>query len=343
MNDPLQYMLHRLNPDIWRISGNIAVRWYGLAYVAGFAAGFFILRHLALKGRLRLTLHQVEDLMINLLIGVVIGARLGYVVFYEPSLLVSFSPAFPFWGLLEINRGGMSSHGGFLGVTVAVILFARRAHLSWRNMGDAIVLAAPAGLFFGRAANFINGELYGRPADVPWAMCFPTEIFTWPSGKIAPLLAALAAKGHIFTDLEHLIRVIRVNDDAARIIHGFLTPRHPSQIYEALLEGIALFLILWVLHPRLKNDGQLTAIFFWSYAVLRIIAEQFREPDAAIGYQWLGLTRGQWLSMLFLIVGIIFWYVSQPPAHPASAGKNTSIHPKRGGRHGSRNSQTPSG
>lgn len=309
--NPQHFYFHRISPYIFRLGGQFGLRWYGLSYVAGFIAGLFLLRFLSRKGLLKLLLKDVDALLTYLIIGVLVGGRLGYILFYQPSLLLQFTTSPPFWGFLAIHQGGMSSHGGFLGVWFMIILFARRRDVPWLHVGDAVVMSAPAGLFFGRMANFVNGELYGRSAIVPWAVCFPTEIMNWSAQRLNQLMGVLAEKGFIYDSTERLLDTIRNNDTVAAIVQPFLTPRHPSQIYEALLEGVCLFAILWWFGmKRVRRDGRITALFFLCYGVMRIFVEQFREPDADIGYQLLGLTRGQLLSFGMLFIGAVFWYLS---------------------------------
>jgi len=305
------FYLHRISPFIIRFGENFGIRWYGVAYMAGFLVGRALLQHLSKTGRLKISLKDIDALMTYLILGVLVGGRLGYILFYEPSLLVEFDRAFPFWGLLAVNKGGMSSHGGFIGVWIMTYVFARKYHYPFLHVGDAIVIACPPALFLGRIANFINGELFGRPAKVPWAVCFPTEIMTWPEAAIRNLFDLVSKKGYSFRDVPDLLNAIPGNNTLAELVHPLLTPRHPSQIYEALLEGLALFVILWWGGKRLKRDGETAALFFWCYALMRIFAEQFREPDIGIGFQLFGMTRGQWLSLGMLVLGGIILYLSR--------------------------------
>jgi phosphatidylglycerol---prolipoprotein diacylglyceryl transferase len=308
--NPESYYIHRISPFIIRFTENFGIRWYGLSYIAGFIVALLLLRYLSSKRRLKLSLENVEPLLTSLIIGVLIGARIGYVLFYDLPLLYQFEPGFPFWGVLAINQGGMSSHGGFLGVAIVLLVFSKRHKIPLLHLGDTVVMVAAPGLFFGRMANFINGELYGRATDVSWAICFPQEILTWPGEKIINLLDYMSEKGFEFSGVGPLLNSVISNDTVANLLHPFLTPRHPSQLYEAFLEGIILFLILWFFGLQSKKAGQASAVFFWAYAILRIMAEQFREPDYNIGYQWLNLTRGQWLSFFMIIAGAVLWYIS---------------------------------
>ncbi len=326
---PHCFYLHRLSPYIIRFSGNFGLRWYGAAYVAGFITGLFLLRRLSKLGRLHISYQDIDGLLTYLIVGVLVGGRLGYVLFYDLPLLTQFDSHFPFWGVLAINQGGMSSHGGFIGITIMVLIFAHKHRVHWLHIGDGVVMVAPLGLFFGRIGNYINGELFGRPTNVPWAVCFPTEIMNWSSEKITHLFNYFAGKGFVFQDVNELISAVRQNDAVAFLIRPLLTPRHPSQLYEAFLEGLVLFAILWWFGKRAKKSGQVSAIFFWAYGVMRIFVEQFREPDVGIGFGWLGLTRGQWLSVGMLFAGGILWYLASrmPESPDAKSGLRQKHNP----------------
>lgn len=325
--------MHRIDPFIIQFSDKFGIRWYGLAYVAGFLVGMFLLHRLSRKNLLAIPTSDIDNFLTWLIGGVIIGARLGYVLFYEPSLFITFTGNFPFWGVFAINWGGMSSHGGFIGVALAIIIYCRRHNVPYFNAGDAVVMAAPLGLFFGRMANFINGELYGRPTDVPWAICFPTEIWTWSSDKFSSLVSRLSEMGYTFSSAEGVIRAVQENDKVAAVVRPMLTPRHPSQLYEAILEGLVLFGILWWFGNRKKRDGQVAALFFWCYAIFRILGEQLRMPDPGIGLDWLGLTRGQWLSLLMIVAGGVIWYMSvkMPELVSDPPKKETAPESKGGG------------
>lgn len=278
-----------IDPVALRI-GPLPIRWYSLAYIGGIALGWWYLVRLLNNPRLwrpaagpPLDRRQLDDVIFWVAIGVIAGGRLGYVFFYEPSLLIQpweslgagmapgvlktligwihIPPALMLW------RGGMSFHGGLIGVTIAGWLFARRHRLDALALGDLFACAAPIGLFFGRIANFINAELYGRPWDGPWSMVFPTD----------PLQV----------------------------------PRHPSQLYEAALEGIVLFIIIRVAthgFGLLKRPGASIGLFLAGYGISRIIVENFREPDAHMPDFPLGLTMGMILSLPMLVFGLwLMW------------------------------------
>lgn len=244
--------------------GPIAIRWYALAYIGGIVLGWLYARSLVKKERLwggpaPITLLQLDDFILWVTIGIIVGGRTGYVLFYNPSFFFAH-PA----EIFQLWNGGMSFHGGFLGCVAAVMLFARSNGISILSLGDITTAVGPIGLFLGRLANFINSELWGRAADssVPWAMVFP---------------------------------------------NGGPEPRHPSQLYEAGLEGILLFTILAIMIRigALKRPGLILGSFIAIYAFARIASEFFREPDAQLGFLWGGLTMGMLLSVPMIIVGII--------------------------------------
>lgn len=243
--------------------GPIAIRWYALAYIAGLLLGWWLARRLVSRPGWRLRPEALDDLLVYVTLGIVLGGRLGYVLFYN----LPYYAAHPV-EILYVWRGGMSFHGGLIGVLVACWLFARRTRTPFLEIADLLAAVAPLGLFFGRLANFVNGELWGRPTDVPWAMVFP---------QAGP------------------------------------EPRHPSQLYEAALEGLLLFAVLqfFAWKPRGPADhGRLTGIFLLGYGITRSFVELFREPDPQIGYLWGGLTMGQLLSLPLVLLGL--WLLLAP-------------------------------
>jgi phosphatidylglycerol:prolipoprotein diacylglycerol transferase len=197
----------------------------------------------------------------------------------------------------------MASHGGMIGLFLFTLFYARHHGYAWTNIGDNIVVAAPIGLFFGRCANFINGELYGRPTNVSWAMQFPKELLE-DASLTRRALTAVAAVDPTIISPEEIIHAARTNPSVLEILRGILTPRHPSQLYEALLEGVVLFAILWLVRTKMRNrNGLLTGLFFIFYSVFRIIVEYFREPDAS---PIAGFTRGQFFSFFLIAIGAGF-------------------------------------
>lgn len=245
-----------ISPIMFSI-GPLAVRWYSMAYLIGIVAGWLLINRNVRVNQLGLSKSQVEDLMFYLTIGIIVGGRLGYALFYGGAEMW-LKP----WHLLEIWKGGMSFHGGAAGVVVAAWLFARKVKYNFLGLTDLIVLYAPIGIFLGRMANFINDELWGRVTDVPWAVRFP---------------------------------------------NGGYLPRHPSQLYEGLLEGALMFALLnllWMLPKVRQTHGLVSALFIILYGCFRIALEQFREPDVQLGYFFGGVTMGQMLSVPLIVAGV---------------------------------------
>lgn len=256
-----------IDPAIVRI-GPIAIRWYAVAYIVGLIGGWKYTRWLVSKPPFAMTVEQVDDFLVWATMGVVLGGRLGYVLFYNPVHYLS-NPL----DILMVWQGGMSFHGGALGVILAIVLFSRRHGLNLLSVGDTICTVVPMGLLFGRIANFINGELFGRaaPEDLPWAMIFPG---------------------------------------------GGPIPRHPSQLYEAGLEGLVLLVVMHLLwrQPALRlRAGFLSGAFLAGYGIARIICEFFRQPDVQLGFLWGGATMGQLLSLPLLVVGGILMIRAKRP------------------------------
>jgi phosphatidylglycerol:prolipoprotein diacylglycerol transferase len=249
-----------INPVLIHL-GPLAVRWYALAYIVGILLGWVYARAIIRSPRLwggeaPLTTVDFDDFIIWITVGIILGGRIGYVLFYNLPVFA----AHPLQ-VLALWNGGMSFHGGVLGCVVAIVWFALRRGMPVLSLGDVTTAVAPIGLFLGRIANFINGELWGRPTDVPWAMVFP---------------------------------------------NGGPVPRHPSQLYEAALEGIVLFAVLNLLLRlgALRRPGIVTGGFFLGYGVARITCEFFREPDAQLGFLWGGLTMGMLLCIPLMLAGI---------------------------------------
>ena len=303
--------IHDLNPVALPIYGNLAVRWYGLAYLAGFVAGFLLLRHLARRSLWVLKPEKTADFIAAAaMFGVFLGGRLGYVFFYQlPEQGWSKILSDPLM-IFRVWEGGMASHGGILGLVIFTWFYAKKEKVTWTGLGDGLCVVAPLGLFFGRVANFINGELYGRIVEgvVPWAVRFPLSLMKEPESVQRDAWQACAEIEPSLADaqsMDTLIAVARKNPEVSQTLGDFLPPRHPSQIYEALLEGALLFAILWWVRTRYKNapDGLLTGLFFALYAGFRIIGEQFREPDAALVGS---LTRGQFFSLFMFVFAALF-------------------------------------
>ena len=263
---PLAYWVHNLSPFLGPHWGNFGLRYYGLAYLLGFLAAAWLLARYARAGRSQLPVAKIADFMVMIVIGVMLGGRIGSFLLYHPEQLVQDPLSF-----FRVWEGGMASHGGMAGVAVALIWFSRSEKIRFLHLADLITSVAPAGLLFGRIANFINGELWGKPATVAWAVIFPAS----PEP---------------------------------------LVPRHPSQLYEAALEGALLLAFMqwrfWRSDVATKSPGRLSGEFLIAYAVVRAVGEVFREPDASL---ILGLSRGTFYSLFFILGGLVLILRKSPP------------------------------
>jgi len=238
--------------------GPLQVRWYGLAYVAGFVVAALVMRELSKRWEIGLTDDEMITAVLYAVIGLMVGARLGYVIGYGAGAYFD-DPL----SILRVWDGGMSFHGGFVGIVLAGMVFARQVKVPFLRVADMAAVGTTWGLFFGRVANFINGELWGRPSDLPWAMVFPGA---------GP------------------------------------TPRHPSQLYEAGLEGLVLFTVLWVMARRKRPEGMVSGTFIGLYGVFRFAVEFARQPDVQLGYVLGPFTMGQLLSVPLIVIGAwIVW------------------------------------
>jgi phosphatidylglycerol---prolipoprotein diacylglyceryl transferase len=311
----LAYFVDNFDPFIFRLWDNVGPRWYGFAYVLAFGSAYLVVRLLSKRGYCDLPLNHVGDFITWIaLFGVLLGGRIGYVLFYKPEMLGD-----PI-SILKVWQGGMASHGGMIGILAVSFYYARRHKVSWTNLGDALVVAAPIGLFFGRCANFINGELYGRATNVWWGMQFPKELFESPI-KAEQAIAAAQKIDSSLADPDQVMHAARHHPEVTEALRGILTPRHPSQFYEAFFEGVVLFAILWFVRTRMRQpNGVLTGLFFIFYAIFRIICENFREPDAPLVGAF---TRGQFFSFFLIGIGIAFVVVAKMcPAFPIRASSS---------------------
>jgi len=248
-----------IDPIIFSI-GPIALRWYGMMYLIGFLVAMFLANRAADKSASEWTRDQVSDLLFYSFLGVILGGRIGYVLFYQWDYFLA-DPLY----LFQIWQGGMSFHGGLLGVITAVYIFARKTNKSFLVVGDFVAPLVPVGLGMGRLGNFINAELWGRQTDVPWAMVFPTD--------------------------------------------SLQLPRHPSQLYEFFLEGVVLFIILYMVTRKPRSLGLASGTFLIGYGVFRSIVEFFREPDAHLGLYFSFISKGQILSIPMILLGFLIIYL----------------------------------
>lgn len=303
--------VHDLNPIALPIYGGLALRWYGLAYLMGFVSGFLLLRNLARRGLWVLKPEQTADFIAAAaLFGVFLGGRIGYVLFYHiPKAGWGSLAADPLL-VFRVWDGGMASHGGILGLVIFTWFYAKKHKVTWTGLGDGLCVVAPLGLFFGRMANFINGELYGRVANgVAWAVKFPLSLIEESEEKQTAAWQACIQVDPSLADaksLDTLIAAARHNPQLSATLGEHLQPRHPSQVYEGLLEGLALFTILYVVRVRFPKapDGLLTGLFFALYAIFRIFGEHFREPDAALVGAF---TKGQFFSFFMFLFAAAFF------------------------------------
>ena len=243
--------------------GPISVHWYGVMYLVGFAAFWLLGRMRSHQAWRQMTSDDIEDLLFYGVIGVIAGGRLGFCLLYQPEWYFSHP-----LDIFKVWQGGMSAHGGIIGVTLAMLTFAYTHKKSFWTISDFVAPLVPLGLMAGRFGNFINGELWGRPADpsLPWAMVFPQS--------------------------------------------GDLTPRHPSQLYEAGLEGLVLFAVLWLVSRKPRPAGMVSGLFCLGYGLVRFIVEFFREPDSYLGLGLWDLSRGQWLSLPLILLGLVVMLLS---------------------------------
>lgn len=277
------HWVHDLSPFVFGLHwGDIGIRWYGLAYLLGLAWGWWMVKRWAAGGRAPMQPAQVGDLVLAGGVGMIVGGRLGYVLLYEPHLLWEFGAKAPWWGLLAIQNGGMASHGGLIGLAIGGWWFCRRQRCSIPVVVDMIAATAPLGVCLGRIANFINGELYGRPGSVPWAVIFPDS-----------------------------------RDGV---------PRHPSQLYAAMLEGLLPLLILIPFHARHRRPGLTTGLALVLYSFGRFFGEFYRLPDpgqpggpALPGLEPIApilgfMSKGQFYTLPLVVagIGLIIWTLRRP-------------------------------
>ncbi len=315
--------LHTLDPVAFSL-GPLTLRWYPLTYVAGFAVGYLLLRWLISTRRSVIPRDYLGDVIAYFVFAVAVGARLGYVLFYRPELLVDFSSDVPFWGVLALHKGGMSSHGGMIGVIAACFYIHRERGIPRMHLFDIAAFIAPPGLAFGRLGNWVNGELWGKALPAAsqtyaggtspwWSVKYPAELTAEGFDHSRLASAADALREHLFLPAD--TDLATVADTAARAMEGgddvvialtqtLLTAYYPSPLFQALTDGPVMMLVIVLVWWRPRRPGVVGAWFFIVYGVLRITSEVWRQPDDGVALL-LGLSRGQVLSVLVLLTGCI--------------------------------------
>jgi phosphatidylglycerol:prolipoprotein diacylglycerol transferase len=329
-------MVHQFSSFIFEVTPGFGLQWYGTALFFIFVCSYLLVRWMASRQRNLLPKAQVLDFVLVLLFSSAVGARLGYAVFYEPNLFMMFKAEFPFWGLFALNEGGLSVHGAILGVFLGCILFAARFGIGPSYLFDLASIVGALALLLGRSASFFAGELWGRvaPASFAWSVKYPQEIMQWPTinfEKLAGLSEVAATVGVAredflaqidsyrtgleaqFTLLQTLQKIVKAalsgQGQVLSQVEPLLTARYPSQLIQAGLEGLLLFLILFFFWRRPRVSGVVASLFLILYSVFRFIGEFFREPDVHLGFQWLDLTQGQWLSLVTFFLGLLFYFM----------------------------------
>ncbi len=375
--------MHDIDPFALHFFADVGIRWYGLAYLAGFVAGLIYVINMAQRGNgIGLSTDKLIDFTTWMAIGTLAGGRLGYAIFYSPELLWEFTPSFPFWGVFAVHKGGMASHGGITGIIVATILYSRIHKVPILHLMDLTCVGGALGICLGRIANFINGELFGRVVTKPlsWAVKFPQEMYLWTSKEISRLFhlesAVVALKevelhppsSSLFSQLSSWVkngfsesgfpkgemtslspdlwkewvsgyrydssdyhavnRVVESLIEATQSGHQkviealepVLSARYPSQLIQSFLEGFLVLCIITIVWIKPRRPGVISGAFGVAYLSARIIGEQFRMPDSHLGFQALGLTRGQWLSVAYFGVVALIFYISKKQNLPRMGG-----------------------
>lgn len=351
-------MLHDFSPFVIQFTESLGIRWYGLSYLAGFFCAYVFIIWISRRQRLGLNVELTGDFVTTAAVGILIGGRLGYCLFYSPSLFIQFKASFPFWGVLAINEGGMSSHGGMIGLVSAIFFYSWKTGLSTLYLLDLAAITGPIGIFFGRIANFINGELVGREAGshFQFAVKFPQDILNWPQyelsslGKLGDVMDHIPGVGksewlnwidqfrtnpevhdRVQSALsEVLVQIQSGNQSIKTLIEPLLIPRYPSQIFEACGEGLFLFLLLFIIWYKPRRPGVVGSLFLVFYSIARILGERYRLPDLNIGFDFLELTRGQILSIVMLTIGLwLLFFFSRRVTLPEPGwglGQSVRIH-----------------
>jgi len=310
--------IHKLDPFVIQFTETLGLRWYGLAYIAGFVVAWFAIRWMGNKKITQIQPSRIGDFMFACVVGVLLGGRLGYCLFYDPSMFITFTQEFPWWKVLAIQDGGMASHGGILGVLVALVVWGKKNNISVLHLFDISAIFATPGLFFGRIANFINGELWGKQLpefqqqNPPWwSIKYPTEIIevwsVYPDQfenklSVVDTLRPQVVGGNSFYQ-SVVNEVYAGNQLVTETIQPLLTAWYPSQLFQALAEGPALFFALFVIWWKPRKPGVVAGWFLIVYGVLRVVTEMFRQPDEGVALLF-GLSRGQALSAAMILCGV---------------------------------------
>jgi phosphatidylglycerol:prolipoprotein diacylglycerol transferase len=361
--------LLEISPFLWRISDSFGVRWNGLSLMLSILISFVFVSWLVFRQRSELAQKMVGDFIILATLGALIGARLGYSIFFAPELFIQFRPEFPFWGILAVDEGGMSSMGGVIGGFVVCTLYAIRTGISRLYLYDLMAMSAPIGFFLGRIANFLSGELLGRPvsdpiagvsvesvaSSIPFAMKFPTEIYEWPKAsfeklsELTPVVQKVGVdadkwKGWLAQYSADPTAQISVNESLAKIVDAvqsgqaevirllepLLVIRHPVQLYGALIEGVFLFMFLFLLWYKPRRPGVIAATFLILFSALHMAIDPFRMHDPQFLSGFLGLSRDQWLCVGGIIAGFVCRFMwNRKETLPASGwgrGQNVKLH-----------------
>ena len=327
MNLIAESYVHTIDPFAIQLTDTFGLRWYGLAYMAGFVIAWIVMRKMASTGRFMLTRSMVGDLMTWSIVGVLVGGRLGHVLFYEPSLLWKFTSEIPFWGVLEIHRGGMASHGGILGVIIACTIFAIRRSIPPMHVLDIVAFVAPPGLGLGRMANLVNAEHRGEPlpesmqANPPWwSVKYPDEVldpaYADPS-RLEPLRMMVDPSMEFPQSL--YVAAYSGRQDVVDALSPMLTAHYPSQVFQFISDGIILWAVLAIAWLKPRRAGVISAWFLMAYGVLRILTEQYRgriDDVFMIG----PVEMPELLSILMILVGMLLLLIFTRAKGPLYGG-----------------------
>ncbi len=334
MLNSLAVWVHNLDPMIFELWNGFGPRWYGLAYIIGLVAGWYIVKRWAEQERVPIQPIAVQDLAVYFGVGMIAGGRIGYCLFYDTSLL-GFTSDFPFWRVLAVWEGGMASHGGIVGMFLGVLMYCKRNSINFLVIADASAVVTPIGICAGRLANFINGELWGRPTDVAWGIKFPESTSTdhsilreqyileqWnkkidtinSTNFIEQLNIVYLEYNKLYNDynfdykdaMERFHKLPAGSEEWIQIANQYVLTRHPSQLYAAFMEGIVVITVGMLIHRLHRRPGISMGVIFSVYAVMRFVNEFWRNPDPGYALYLGWMSKGQLLSLPLLAIGIFF-------------------------------------